>query len=40
MLKKKKKLMSEQSFVNAAINIQMPEVNSIIHSKTSFECSR
>ena len=28
---------SEQSFVNAVINIQVPETNSMIHSKTSLE---
>ena len=40
VLKKKKEQTSEQSFVNAVINIRMPEMNGIIDSKTSFECSR
>ena len=37
---KKKEQTSEQSFVNAVINIWMPEMNSMIHSKTSSKCSR
>ena len=37
---KKKEQTSEQSIVNAVIKIRMPEMNSMIHSKTSFECSR
>ena len=36
---KKKEQTSKQSFVNAVINIRMPEMNSMIHSKTSSECS-
>ena len=42
MLKKKKEQTSEQSsyLINAVINIWMPEMSIMIHSKTSFECSR
>ena len=40
ILKKKKGQTSEQSFVNAVIKIRMTEMNSMIHSKTSSECSR
>ena len=37
-VEKKKGQTSEQSFVNAVIEIRMPEMNSMIHSKTSFKC--
>ena len=37
---KKKEQTSGQSFVNAIINIWMPEINSMIHLKISFEYSR
>ena len=40
MFKKKKEQTFEQSFVNAVINIRMPEMNSMIHSEISLECSR
>ena len=40
LTKKKKEQTYEQSFVNAVINIRMPEMNSMIHSKISFECLR
>ena len=39
-VEKKKGQTSEQTFVNAVTKIWMPEMNSMIHSKTSFECSR
>ena len=39
-VEKKKERTSEQSFVNVVINIRMPEMNSMIHSKASFECLR
>ena len=37
---KKKEQTSQQSFVDAIISIRIPEINSMIHWKTSFECSR
>ena len=37
---KKGKNSSEQSFVNAVINIRIPEMNSAINSKTWLECLR
>ena len=39
-VEKKKEQTSEQSFVNAVIDIWMPEMNGMIHSKTSFKCLR
>ena len=32
MLKKRENKISEQRFVNAVVNIRMPELNSLIHS--------
>ena len=39
-VEKKKEQTSEQNFVNVVIYIRMSETNSMIHSKTSFECSK
>ena len=39
-VEKKKEQTSEQSFVSAVFNIRMSELDSMIHLKTSFTCSR
>ena len=36
-VEKKKEQTSQQSFINPVINIRMPDMNNVIHSKTSFE---
>ena len=37
---KKREQTSEQTFDNAVIDIRMPEMDSMIHSKASFKCSK
>ena len=39
-VEKKREQTSKQAFDNAVINIGMPKMDSMIHSKTSFKCSR
>ena len=36
----KKERTSKQNFDNEVINIRMPEINSMIYLKTSFDCPR